>query len=118
MENKEFIGVYFNPKYNGLHVLYSIGENYLIVGGCCSYLVDSHTNIVRHKIKPEGVIDWIEVDESNLRAYPFMSMKRRGIATGVKSRLKDKAYLFYEDPCVLSTEYIKTPHEDLFRYWL
>ena len=115
---KDFIGVYFNPKYNGLHVLHSIGKDCLVVGGCCNYLADAHTNIVRHTIKKEAIEDWIVVDESNLRVYPFISMKRKGIATGVKSRLKDKAYLFYKDPCVLKTEYLNMPNEILFDYWL
>ena len=115
---KDFIGVYFNPKYNGLHTLYSVGKDHFVVGGCCSYLADAHTNIVRHTIKKEEIEDWIVINESNLRAYPFIAMKRMGIAAGVKSRLKDKTYLFYEDPCVLSTEYLKIPHEDMFGYWL
>lgn len=71
--------VYYNPEYNGLHVVHSKDDKTAIVGSCCHFYNDAYTNICRYEIPVEMLKDWILIDKENLLKHSFITEKHKYI---------------------------------------
>ena len=99
--------IYFNPKYNGFHVVHEEKDDNIILGGCCRFLDDAYTNIMRYEIPKTYLDELIKIDLKKMDKYEFVQYgsKYQSNVYLISESLKDETYLFYNDPIILSSHY-------------
>lgn len=106
------LAIFYNPEYDGLHVVHEWRKATVVVGGCCHFLDDAYTNISRHEIPRSALKGWIKL-KRNLNAmknYPFMMVYQsqpsafltstwRALCT--KENQDSKRSSFYRSPLII-----------------
>lgn len=107
---KHNLPVYYNPKYNGFHVLHNdLGNNVVVIGGCSKFLDDAYTNIIRYKVPKSYLNELILIDLDKVDTYDFIQKGTKYTLDVylVSENLKENTYLFYTDPIVLQSWHIE-----------
>lgn len=111
--------LYYNPMYNGFHVIHQETEDCYILGGCATFLVDAYTNIMRYVVPKSYLINLKSIDYALLDEYDFISLHNLHsdrFVYCVHCDLKDRTYLFYQNKAII-TSYTCERNEDDQHYF-
>ena len=107
---KKNLPLYYNKEYNGFQTLYSIDydNQTAILSGCCTFLNDSFTTIMRYEVKLSYLIKLQRLNKRNIDKYSFIDLcelVESYFTYRIQKSLGDKTYLFYKDKCVIRSFY-------------
>ena len=71
---KHNLDVYYNPMYNGLHVVHSDNGKTVTIGSCCNFYNDAYTSIIRHEVDKSYLKRLIKLDKEKLFDYDFLEL--------------------------------------------
>lgn len=96
--------VYYNPEYNGLHVVHKQNEEIAIVGDCCRFYNDAYTCIVRYEIPIEYLNKWIVLDKNNLLKYDFIGNHLQNTVHVLEKHVNDDLTrsTWYRNPVIVN----------------
>jgi len=105
------LDLYYNPKYNGFHVVHKEQGNKIVLGGCCRFVDDAFTNITRKVVYRTYLKNLVKVDKSKIESYDFVqcgcdSLPDTYLATESK---EDKTHLMFEDSAIINSYYSEKP---------
>lgn len=96
--------LYYNPMYNGFHVIHEETEDTVTLGGCCTFLSDAHTSIMRYVVPKSYLINLFLIDYDHLDEYDLIELYNLYsdiFVYRIPKELKDKTYLFYQNKAII-----------------